>query len=200
MIKKELIAVIKKDILFEKTQYREGIFNYDFKIIHNITQYQEEMARYLAEEDYNYKQIISYIVFTHENSIFLMERSPKASEQKLKNKLSLGIGGHLNKTDLAKEINSWGTRELYEEINYHDDFYIQPIAMINDESNDIGKLHFGIVYLMHAQSNTISIKSELKSGKIITQKKCLIDYYDRLEPWSKLVIDFISLAKNSLYP
>lgn len=126
----------------------------------------------------------------HNNAIFLMERGSYSSEQKLKNKFSLGIGGHLNKEDLEKDILLWGMREFNEEVNYTDDFKIEAIAIINDESNDIGKLHIGIVYIINGTSNNITIKSELKSGKLIPFEECL-HYYDRLEPWSQLVINCI---------
>ena len=124
-----------------------------------------------------------------------MERSPNASEKKLKNKLSIGIGGHLNKNDLKKDIISWGMREFHEEVNYHDSFEIKLIGFINDESNDVGKLHLGIIYLMQAHNNKINIKSELKSGKLISLDECS-KYYDQLEPWSQLGINFIK-NKNS---
>lgn len=189
-MKNELIAIAKKEDIFKDIPYQEGIFQYDNNIIHNIVKYQKESIRHLAELDYSHKQIVSYIIFMHNQNIFLMERSNKSSEQKLKNKFSLGIGGHLNKNDLQKDILYWGMREFEEEVNYIDTAQIEPIAIINDESNDVGKLHLGIVYIMQGNSNKINIKSELKSGQLISIHKCF-DYYDKLEPWSQLAIDFI---------
>jgi len=189
-MKNELIAVAKKEDIFKEIPYQEGIIQYDYNIIHNIVKYQKESIRHLAELDYSHKQIVSYIVFMHNQDIFLMERSQKSSEQKLKNKFSLGIGGHLNKNDLQKDILYWGMREFEEEVNYIDLSVIKPIAIINDESNDVGKLHLGIVYIMNGDTPQISIKSELKSGQLIPFEACF-DYYDKLEPWSQLAINFI---------
>lgn len=195
MNKSELIAVATKNHIFKNIDYQEGIIPFDITIINNIKLYQTECVRYLAEEDYNFKQIVSYIIFMHEDNIFLMERSNKSSEQKLKDKLSLGIGGHLNKLDLAQDTLLWGMREFNEEVNYNNDFKIKLVGIINDESNDIGKLHLGIVYIMQGINNNISIKSELKSGRLISISECLT-FYERLEPWSQLVINFI---KNNYF-
>ncbi len=193
MKKNELIAVAQKNDIFKNVEYQEGIFPLNIKVINNIKIYNKEHIRYLAEEDYNFKQIVSYIVFIHRNNIFLMERSDTASEQKLKNKFSIGIGGHLNKEDLNKDLLFWGEREFQEEINYEDNLKnlnIKPIAIINDESNNIGKLHIGIVYIIHGASNKISIKSEMKSGKLVSLNKCY-KYYNHLESWSQLTLNFL---------
>jgi predicted NUDIX family phosphoesterase len=57
--------------------------------------------------------------------------------------------------------------------------------------NDVGKLHLGIVYTIKGSCNTIRIKSELKSSQL-TPINDYLNYYDKLEPWSQLVINFIT--------
>jgi predicted NUDIX family phosphoesterase len=200
MIKNELIAVATKENIFKNIKYEEGFIPPNENIINNIVLHHTQLSRHLAELDYTQKQIVSYIIFVYQENIFLMERSKNSCEQKLKNKFSLGIGGHLNKTDLQKDILLWGMREFNEEVNYTNDFRIELLGIINDESNDIGKLHLGIVYLMKACSSKITIKSELKSGKLISLAECL-SYHDKLESWSQLVIDFIKNknTKNLFY-
>jgi predicted NUDIX family phosphoesterase len=191
MNKNELIAVATKENIFKNIGYQNGFIEYNANIIKNIIAYHSQSPRHLAELDYSHKQIVSYIIFMHNENLFLMERSKKSSEQKLKNKFSLGIGGHLNTTDLQKDILYWGMREFEEEVHYTNTFKITPIGIINDDSNDVGKLHLGIVYIMAGTSDKISIKSELKSGQLISINNCL-NHYDKLEPWSQLVINFIT--------
>jgi predicted NUDIX family phosphoesterase len=191
MKKTELISVVKTDVVFKNTTYQEGIFAIDEVIINNIITHQEECERFTAEEDYTYQQIVSYIVFKYQNSLFLMQRGANSSEQKLKNKYSIGIGGHLRKSDIDKNLLEWGDREFHEEVSYLDSFTITPLAIINDQSNLIGKLHLGIVYLLEAESSNIHIKSELKSGLLIPLDQIKNNKYDMLESWSQSVIRFL---------
>lgn len=195
MNKNELIAVVAKEKIFFNTKHENGFFEYSDLIIENIKSYSINYIRDLAEINYDYKQIVSYIIFYNNKNIFLMERSNNASEEKLNNKLSIGIGGHLTLLDLNKSYLDWGMREFYEEVDYYDNFNIKLIGIINDESNNVGKLHLGIVYLMSGDSDQIKINSELKSGKLISIAECL-SYYDKLESWSQIMIKFLNNQKS----
>ena len=53
------------------------------------------VERPAAETDPSYKQIIPYAVVSHSGSYFLLKRKSAQSEQRLHNKLSIGIGGHV---------------------------------------------------------------------------------------------------------
>jgi predicted NUDIX family phosphoesterase len=187
MQKSELISVVKSNLMFQNTFMKEGFFEIDQAVLNNINSFSEDYLRHEAEQNYNYQQIVSYIIFMHNEKLFLMQRSQKSSEKKLNNKFSIGIGGHLRKDDLQKDIMSWGLREFYEEVDYKGEYDISLLGMINDQSNEIGKLHLGLVYLMKGKSSKISIKSELKSGKLVFKDE-LFNYYNNLESWSKLII------------
>jgi predicted NUDIX family phosphoesterase len=65
-----------------------------------IKNQREFKARGLMEQDENYKQIIPYMIFKFEEQLFLMQRATQASEERLKNKFTLGIGGHVRELDL----------------------------------------------------------------------------------------------------
>jgi predicted NUDIX family phosphoesterase len=153
--------------------------------------------RSLMETDPAYKQIIPYLIFKYQNRYFLMERKASASEQRLKSKLTLGIGGHIRKEDIYPSTGSgrtggsifdWARREFYEEVNYRGSFTIKPLGILNDDSNEVGKVHVGFVFLLEGDSDAISIKSELKSGSLLTKKQCLA-IKDRMETWSQMVVD-----------
>ena len=60
-----------------------------------------------------YKQIIPYMIFEYADNYFLMERKSTASEQRLKSKLSLGIGGHIRQEDLdGGTIFDWASENF----------------------------------------------------------------------------------------
>ena len=149
------------------------------------------------ETDPSYKQIIPYEVFTFNDRYFLMQRQAKASEQRLKNKFSLGIGGHIRQEDMTTaSIFDWANREFHEEVNYNDMIEIQTIGVLNDDSNPVGQVHLGLVLLITGSSPNIAIKSELKSGQLLSLQE-LEPFYDRMETWSQMVCDFLKVRHLS---
>ncbi len=190
-IKTERILVIKRSELFQESAWT-GIKAVNFNdYLSLIQEKQEFMPRNLAEENFAYKQIIPYLVFQHNDAYFLMQRKSGSSEQRLANKYSLGIGGHLREEDMqGATLFDWAQREFDEEINYSGNLEITPLGILNDDSNDVGKVHVGFVFLLKGDSADISIKSELQSGKLLTLTQCQ-EKYDAMETWTQLVFDFI---------
>lgn len=161
-----------------------------------IEEHRSFLPRYQMEEDPSYKQIIPYLVFCHEGKYFLMQRNSTASEKRLQSKRSLGIGGHIRKEDLQeKDIIGWAKREFAEEIDYKGSIDIKPLGIINDESNDVGKVHIGFAFLLEGDSSDIAIRSELKSGELLTIDECMT-HYDSMETWSQLVFDHLQKMKK----
>lgn len=157
-----------------------------------INEKKEFHPRSLMELDENYKQIIPYLVFKFEDSIFVMQRKSTASEQRLKNKLSIGIGGHVREEDISnKSIFDWAKREFHEEIDYQGNLDAKLIGILNDDSNSVGKVHIGLVFLLNGNSDKIKIKSELKSGKLIPIKEIPF-FMSKMETWSQIVSEFIT--------
>ncbi|HBS48431.1 TPA: hypothetical protein DEO28_00045 [Candidatus Dependentiae bacterium] len=149
------------------------------------------LKRSLVEEDTNYKQIIPYLVFSYKDKFFLMQRKSSASESRLKNKYSLGIGGHIRKEDLVNgDITSWATREFSEEIYYGGSFNIKPIGLLNDESDAVGSVHTGFIFLLEGDSSRIDVRSELKQGNLYSIPE-LLRFYTKMESWSKIVFDYL---------
>ena len=85
-------------------------------------------------------------------------------------------------------------REFHEEVAYNGNLEITPLGVLNDDSNDVGKVHVGFVFLLEGNSDDISVKSELKSGQLISLQEC-DDLYDNFENWSKLVVDMLKTVE-----
>ena len=97
----ESILVVKRSVLFSRGSW-QGLKQINIEDFSRLVYLEKEFhPRYLMETDVRYKQIIPYLIFTHNNSYFLMQRQSTAGEQRLKNKYSLGIGGHIRKEDLV---------------------------------------------------------------------------------------------------
>jgi len=104
-----------------------------------INAHKEFLPRPHMETNPRYKQVIPYLIFKHDDRYFLMQRQSQASEQRLKNKYSLGIGGHIRQEDLvdSASIFDWARREFHEEVEYRGSLSIKPIGVLNDDSNDV---------------------------------------------------------------
>ena len=76
------------------------------------------LDRGLAEINPKYKQIVSYCVIRYKDFLFTTKRLKKQTESRLHDKLSIGLGGHINNYDTKQSdniINYGCNRELNEE-------------------------------------------------------------------------------------
>lgn len=186
----EMILVVPRSILIDaawlglKTDHVESY-------IKRIKDHKEFHPRSLMEQDESYKQIVSYMVFIHQDMIFLMQRKASASEQRLKNKLSIGIGGHLQQQDAQHDsLVAWVEREFKEEIHYQGALSYSLLGLVNDDTNAVGKVHAGLVFIIQGDSAEISIRSELKHGRLVTKDE-LMKHYHELESWSQFIADYL---------
>lgn len=188
----EHILVVKRSHLFATTEAWHGIKEVNFDhYIHIINHKKEFHLRSLMEINPVYKQIIPYLIFTHDNHYFLMRRKSNASETRLRNKVTLGIGGHIRQEDMAEEsLFEWAKREFHEEVDYKGNLTVKPLGIINDDSDDVGKVHIGFAFLLVGDTSEISVKSELAYGELITYDECLVLKED-MESWSQFVVDFL---------
>ncbi|MFH1339581.1 MAG: hypothetical protein ABIH40_07050, partial [Candidatus Omnitrophota bacterium] len=161
----EKILVVAREKLFAN-KVIQGIEAVDFEHYQNlIEEHKEFLWRSKVETDSSYKQIIPYLVFNFQDKFFLMRRKSDSSEARLRDKYSLGIGGHIRQEDIAeKSIFDWARREFAEEVEYSGDFKIEPIGILNDDSDSVGQVHVGFVFLLKGDSDKIKVRSELKEG------------------------------------
>ena len=187
----EQILVVKRSQLFPDGTWN-GLEQVDMQeYLHIIRSHQEFQPRAAMEDDPRYKQIIPYLVFTHNDQYFLMQRKSSASEQRLASKYTMGIGGHIRKEDIESgSIFDWARREFNEEVNYSGTFSIQPLGILNDESNNVGQVHTGFVFLLKGDSADISVKSELKSGNLVSFEECF-SHFESMESWSQIVVEHL---------
>jgi predicted NUDIX family phosphoesterase len=155
------------------------------------------MPRAQAENDPNFKQIIPYVIITDGKSILHYVRGKKAGEQRLVAKGSIGIGGHINDEDHslfavgAQAFQDAVRREVCEELSVLGAFDAQPVGLINDDSTEVGRVHFGIVHVLFRAPEQVK-----KNEQVITQVefvpiKELKTRREQMETWSQLCLDNI---------
>lgn len=199
----EQILVVKREHLFADTAAWHGLKEVDFEQYLNIINDKKEfLPRSIMETDPTYKQIIPYLVFKHNDTYFLMQRRSDSSETRLRNKLTLGIGGHIRQEDMSllrqgfegqasNSLFAWALREFHEEVDYAGTLNVKPLGILNDDSDDVGKVHIGFVLLLEGDSSNITIKSELKSGTLVPLSECVAQHAS-MESWSQFVVNFLT--------
>lgn len=184
MIKQEqVLAISSNKVNFQNIiKYNSNEGKLFIKELSNIITIQ----RPECETNEKYKQIICYGFITNKDNIYLMQRTNQ-TETRLNNNYSIGVGGHANYANFRSisqilEFNM--NRELNEEL-FIDNYTILPYGFLNDNSNEVGKVHVGIIYQIHC-SFDIKVKEVDKMiGKWI--KISEIQNYDNMENWSKIL-------------
>jgi len=194
----EKVLVVEKNIIMPEEKWFIGFLPSDSFGAYEklIQQHKQFLPRFQVEEDDNYKQIIPYLIFEHDNRFFIMQRRETASEQRLKNKYSLGIGGHIRQEDMDSEsLFAWAAREFDEEVHYSGSYTVQPLGFISNNMTLVERVHMGFVFLLQGDSSDISVKSELKSGGLATLEE-LDAVYDGMETWSQLVYVWLKAQRS----
>ena len=144
-----------------------------------------------VEEDPGYQQIIPYVVFRHGNRYFLTHRLRASSERRLRKQYSLGVGGHINPSDLRSgdPIADGLKREWEEEVAYDGQFDAQLLGLLNDESAPVSKVHLGVVFLVDGDTPNITIRETKKLGGELLTLDEMRRLYLQMESWSQIVYD-----------
>jgi predicted NUDIX family phosphoesterase len=153
------------------------------------------LPREAAENDPSRKQIIPYAIFRYGDRFLRYVRGKKSGEQRLANKASIGIGGHINQHDAAQaslERNTYMTgvdREIMEELIITGNYTQQVTALINDDSNPVGQVHLGVVHLFDLETDAVSPGEANIQDLAFLRREQLIEERERLETWSQICID-----------
>jgi predicted NUDIX family phosphoesterase len=173
------------------------------------------LPRKAVEQNRDYKQLVAYSIIKSDNSYLTYKRTEKGGEDRLWEKYSLGVGGHINSGDSAQKTlfnSSFFTqavfREIAEEIILDPPYFLstpsQPKAFINDDSDEVGKVHFGLIFMLEIKHpKEVKPPSKVAGKKVVRGKKglgqlefCDIETLKRnkefFEKWSQLIIDSIS--------
>jgi len=148
-----------------------------------------------AENDPAYKQIIPYALIAFEKRVLHYVRGKKAGEQRLVAKGSIGIGGHMNETDeslFAMDEQAYRAgveREVNEEIKIDTPFEDRIVALLNDDSTEVGRVHLGIVHIFKLKEPNVQKREAMITGLTFLTKEELIARRQSLESWSQICLD-----------
>jgi predicted NUDIX family phosphoesterase len=146
-----------------------------------------------AEQDKRYKQLIPYVLIICNGRILRYRRGKGGQETRLHGLYSVGIGGHISDEDHGLFSQSAGyhdgmRRELMEEVAV-EAAKDAAVAVINDDSTDVGQVHFGVVHIMHVASEaTAGGRSGIVAPEFVPIEQATKEA-SQYESWSRFCLE-----------
>ena len=153
------------------------------------------MEREKAEYDDTVKQIIPYVVIRQGGKYFLLRRLKKQTEARLHDKLSLGVGGHINPTEETAEdpLEAGLLRELDEEVAVENVVSLAAVGFLNENNGGVSDYHAALVCLLEAEGEVTVRETEKMSGSWAAVQE-LQEVLPYLETWSQIVVEKVILS------
>jgi predicted NUDIX family phosphoesterase len=206
MAQEEQVLVIETKIL-----ERLGVFQ---GLAFDIDRYLREIfvqgvprfiPRSQAEKDPSHKQLIPYVIMAHQGKYFSYVRGKRAGESRLVGNRSIGIGGHINPIDadnsplFAYLIDNYLAaveREVAEEVIVETIYTDNIVALLNDDSNEVGSVHLGIVHYWNLDAPKVHKKEQMITQMAFMTLDELQQARDTLETWSQKCLDGLAEMKK----
>jgi predicted NUDIX family phosphoesterase len=158
-------------------------------------------VRYLnrerAELDKRYKQLIPYALIVCGDRILRYRRGQGSLEGRLRGAYSVGVGGHIRQEGNNLLAGGQGyqdamRRELLEEISINI-VRETAVAVINDDSTEVGSVHFGVVHVVQvANANIPYCRGDMADREFVPMNLAVKNPHT-YEPWSRFCLE-------NLYP
>ncbi len=164
------------------------------------------MPRSQVEENPAYKQLIPYVLMSYQDKYLSYIRGRRAGEARLVGNRSIGIGGHINpaddmplfNTDFYETYLAAVEREVAEEVSVETSHTDRIVALLNDESNEVGSVHLGIVHHWILDAPNVSKREQMITQMAFMTPAELHEVRDTLETWSGLCLTRLAEMTKTL--
>lgn len=205
MTSEEQVLVVERKVLeqvglfnglaFDVDRYLQKIF------VQGVPHF---LPRWQAEKDSAYKQLIPYVIIGYNGRYLTYVRGRRAGEARLVGLRSIGIGGHINPADDMPLFNdnfyeaylTAVEREVAEEVSVETGHTDSIVALLNDDSNDVGSVHLGLVHLWLLDAPNVSKKEQMITQMSFMTPDELHQLRDTMETWSQLCLDSLDQMTN----
>lgn len=183
-------------LLFQQVGYFEGFMPNTEPYLKTLLDesYLSYRPRDEVETDPSYKQLIPYCVFRHggpRGEIFYYARGKSGGESRLHAKRSIGVGGHISSEDgqagtVAYDVGM--RREIDEEVDLATGYSESLVGLINDDSNDVGRVHLGLVHIFDIEEAKVLPREESIQETGFAPPSQLASEMETFETWSQIVL------------
>lgn len=157
------------------------------------------VERERAERNPSWKQVIPYCVVVRDEEVLLLKRLAAGGEERLYDKLSIGVGGHVNPVDAEgagtgpdrDPIPNALARELREELALEGAYEACAAGLLNDDTNAVGAVHVGLVQIVTVRGDVRIREKEVLEGELVppARLRALLDGGANFETWSSLLVE-----------
>ena len=172
-------------VSFDTARYMESILNPNNHTF---------IKRKDAETNPEYKQLIPYALLHCEDKCFVYRRCKILAEKRLLGNYSLGVGGHISVTDPGLFGTSYDDgleREINEEVSIESPYSKRIVALLNDDSNEVGRVHFGIIHVLELEQPLVKPKEKSINETKFMGIDDLRKDQEKFENWSQICIQHI---------
>jgi predicted NUDIX family phosphoesterase len=203
----EFVYVVPRGKIFPEF-YPQGLVRFDAELTRDAVMDSIHQNGFFVEREYaertpSLKQVIPYTVVVSEGKVMLTKRLPQGGEGRLFGKLSIGIGGHMNPVDHTGDAESatpqskdpiaeCTLRELEEELWLEGARRLEPIGIINDDSNPVGAVHIGLVQVLFLHKGSARVREEdILEGRMVAPDELASLLADgaNFETWSRMLVE-----------
>ena len=208
MPREEQVLVIERKVLEQVGMFQGLTFDVDNYLREFFVQgVPRFMPRSQVEENPAYKQLIPYVLMSYKDKYLSYVRGKRAGETRLVGNRSIGIGGHINPIDadnsplFAYLYDNYLTaveREVAEEVSVETSHTDRIVALLNDESNEVGSVHLGIVHHWVLDAPNVSKREQMITQMDFMRPAELHEVRDTLETWSGLCLSRLTEMTRTL--
>ena len=201
MAQEEQVLVVERKVLEHVGMFQGLTFDVD-RYLHKlfVPGVPRFMLRSQAEKDPAYKQLIPYVIMACDGKYLSYVRGRRAGETRLVGHRSIGIGGHINPADDMPLFNAdfYETyltaveREVAEEVSVETSHTERVVALLNDESNDVGRVHLGIVHYWILDAPKVNKREQMITQMAFMTPAELQEVRDTMETWSGLCLGHLA--------
>ncbi|HET7321724.1 MAG TPA: hypothetical protein VFI96_04445 [Longimicrobiaceae bacterium] len=157
-----------------------------------------------VEEDESLLQPIPYVVLTRqpagsaEPEVFAYERLSGGGEQRLHGRVSIGVGGHMNRgfgpCDVLMVVKEEAAREMTEELRFRDPAGHETdppparlVGLLNDDTGAVQRVHIGLLATVAVPAHlevTVREDDRLLGRWVPLSELRSPEMQERLEEWS----------------
>lgn len=201
MAQEEQVLVVERKVLERIGMFQGLTFDVD-RYLHKL--FVPGVPRFIlrsqAEKDPAYKQLIPYVIMACDGKYLSYVRGRRAGETRLVGHRSIGIGGHINPADDMPLFNAdfYETyltavkREVEEEVSVETSHTERVVALLNDESNDVGRVHLGIVHYWILDAPKVNKREQMITQMAFMTPAELQKVRDTMETWSGLCLSHLA--------
>jgi len=209
MAQEEQVLVVERKVLEQIGMY-QGLILDVARYLHKL--FAPGILRFMprpqAEADPAYKQLIPYVIMSNDGKYLTYVRGRRAGEKRLVGNRSIGIGGHINPVDNKLPLFDTDSREMYrsaverevaEEVSIEANHADRIVALLNDDSNEVGSVHLGVVHYRSLDAPKVSRREQMITQMMFMSPAELHEVRDSMETWSQLCLDKLGeMVKNYL--